>query len=180
MRRAPQHPSARRRSYRSRCRWMGSGLPLNFVVWVNSGGGPTSIPGEALCALAIKAQRWQRLRRCLLDRCLCCRLRSVYQSRHVALPFLPQVVRPTISVPNQRLGAQSPCRVAAGDESYVPCGVASIPRPQHMVVLQASVTAHVVVWLHFAFVTNPAARNTHGPRSGWAIQRGRGLCYRPE
>ena len=81
-------------------------------------------------------------------------------------------MRPTISVPNQRLGAQSPCRVAAGAESYVPAGVASTPQPQHVVVLQGSVTAHLVVGLQFAFVTEFAPLIEHGLRREGPLARG--------
>jgi len=41
-----------------------------------------------------------------------------------------------------------------------------------MVVLQASVTAHVVVWLQIAFVTKSAARFEHGPSLEEAAREG--------
>ena len=172
MRRAPQRPSARRRSYRSRCRWTRCGSPTEFRrtdvcrQWsnVDPRRGPLC-PCHQSSTVATAAPLTSRSLPSLLPV-------QRLPSRPCSLPLLPRNVRPTISVPNQRLGAQSPCRVAAGNESYVPCGVASTPQPQHMVVLQASVTAHVVVWLQTAFVTDSAARAPHGPRMNHAQSGG--------
>ena len=85
----------------------GARLPCNFVIGVNTSGGPTSWPGESLDTLAIKAQRckWKccwflpsaDLRACL---------RCVHQTGHGSLPLLARQRAPPSRLPNQRLGVR--------------------------------------------------------------------------
>ena len=48
-----------------------------------------------------------------------------------------------------------------------------------MVVLQESVTAHVVVWWEFAFVTKSAARRRRRARSERGTREGEGTLLQP-